>query len=92
MLNKQQFVVKVVDNLGVSKNEALRILGIISDVVQDACINYGGIQITGLFTLEKKLRKGRTYKNPATGEIGKTEDSYVLAIKTGKSLKEKLNG
>lgn len=92
MLNKKQFVDKVADYLDVSKREALRILGVISDVAQDACINDGGIQITGLFTLEKKLRKGRTYKNPVTGEIGETEDSYVLAIRTGKSLKEKLNG
>lgn len=92
MLNKKQFIDKVADYLDVSKKEALRILSVISDVAQDACINDGGIQITGLFTLEKKLRKGRTYKNPATGEIGETEDSYVLAIKTGKSLKEKLNG
>lgn len=92
MLNKKQFVDKVADYLDVSKREALRILGVISDVAQDACINDGGIQITGLFTLEKKLRKGRTYKNPVTGEIGETEDNYVLAIRTGKSLKEKLNG
>lgn len=58
---------------------------------EDACVNDGGIQIVGVVTIAPKLRKGRNCKNPATGESMQTEDSYALSIKTGKSLKEKLN-
>ena len=52
----------------------------------------GKDNIAGVVSVAKKLRKGRTCKNPATGETIQTEDSYTLSIKAGKSMKEKLNG
>lgn len=92
MLNKTQVVCKLAEILGVSKSESTKITDAVIKVFEDACINEGGIQITGLCAISRKLRKGRTCKNPKTGEELKTKDSYVLSIKTGKSLKSKLNG
>ena len=92
MRNKKQVVDKLADKLNISKSESVRITESVLEVFEDACVNYGGIQIVGVCTIEKKLRKGRTCKNPQTGETMQTEDCYVLSIKTGKSLKDKLNG
>ena len=92
MLNKKQVVDKIAGKLNVSKSESVRITEAVIEVFEDACVNDGGIQIVGVCTIERKLRKGRTCKNPHTGESIQTEDSYALSIKTGKSLKDKLNG
>ena len=92
MLNKKQVVDKIAEKLNVSKSESVRITEAVIEVFEDACVNDGGIQIVGVCTIERKLRKGRTCKNPQTGESIQTEDSYALSIKTGKSLKYKLNG
>ena len=92
MLNKKQVIDKLAEKLNVSKSESVRITEAVLEVFEDACVNDGGIQIVGVCTIEKKLRKGRTCKNPWTGDTMQTEDCYVLSIKTGKSLKDKLNG
>lgn len=92
MLNKKQVVDKLAEKLNVSRSESLKITEAVLEVFEDACVNDGGIQIVGVCTIEKKLRKGRTCKNPQTGENIQTEDSYALSIKTGKSMKDKLNG
>lgn len=92
MLNKKQVVDKLAEKLNVSRSESLKITDAVLEVFEDACVNDGGIQIVGVCSIEKKLRKGRTCKNPQTGETMQTEDSYVLSIKAGKCLKDKLNG
>lgn len=92
MLNKKQFTDKVAEKLYISKKEAVQVVDAVLDTFTEACVNDGGVQFTGVVSVAKKLRKGRTCKNPITGETIQTEDSYTLSIKAGKSMKEKLNG
>ena len=92
MLNKKQFIDKVAEKLYISRKDAVQVVDAVLEAFTEACVNDGGVQFTGVVSVAKKLRKGRTCKNPATGDTIHTEDSYTLSIKTGKSLKEKLNG
>lgn len=92
MLNKKQVADNLSKVLSISKSESAKIIDAVIKVIEDACVNDGGIQIVGDFTIKTKLRSGRTCKNPQTGKTMQTEDCYTLSIKTGKNLKEKLNG
>lgn len=91
MLKKGDIVCRLAEKCGMTKTDAEKAVNAMVDIFEDACVNDGGIQIVGVVTIAPKLRKGRNCKNPATGESMQTEDSYALSIKTGKSLKEKLN-
>lgn len=92
MLRKTDLVNKLSEKTGKSKSECESTLNVVLGILEDACVEDGGFQITGVFTVERKLRKGRECVNPKTGEKMLTEDKYTLAIKTGKTLKDKLNG
>lgn len=74
---------------GVSRAEATTIMNDVLNVIQDMCIEEGGVSFKGLFTIQTKVRKGR--KGNFNGVDWKTEDRKVLSIKTGKVLEEKLN-
>ena len=52
------------------------------------CVN-GGVSFKGLFTIKKKLRKGRS--GNINGKTWETKDTNVLVIKTGSKLAENLN-
>ena len=51
----------------------------------------GGVSVKGVFTIKPKLQKGRTGTCSFNGKEWKTEDKYVLSIKTGKGMEAELN-
>ena len=73
---------------GISKAQAEVEFRTALNVITDMCIE-GGVSFKGLFTIKKKLRKGRT--GNINGNTWETKDTNVLAIKTGNILMEKLN-
>lgn len=74
---------------GITKKEADSIMKDVVDVICDQIADKGGISFRGLFTLKKKLIKGRS--GNMNGHEWKTEDSYKLSVSTGKDLLDKLN-
>ena len=73
---------------GISKAQADTEFKTALDVIADMCVN-GGVSFKGLFTIKKKLRKGRT--GNMNGKTWETKDTNVLVIKTGSKLAENLN-
>lgn len=57
-------------------------------VVSEMCVK-GGVSIKGMFTIKKKVQKGR--KGTFNGKEWQTEDKYTLGISTGKELEAELN-
>ena len=75
---------------GIYKSEAQSIMEDVVDIIVDACVNEGGVSFRNKFTIEKRVRKGRT-GTTANGQSYRTEDKNTLVIKVGKELSEALN-
>lgn len=78
---------------GISKSEARDIMEDVVSVMKSAIID-GGVSIKGVMTIKPALRKGRTGKitfGANKGKEWKSEDKYVLSIKTGGDMEAELN-
>lgn len=58
------------------------------DVIADACVD-GGVSFKGIFTIKKKVQKGR--KGMCNGHEYETQDKNTLSIKVGTDLDKELN-
>lgn len=78
---------------GIPKTEAADIMKDVVEVLASAIVE-GGIQIKGIMTIEPKLQKGREGKisfGENKGQKWKSNDKYVLGIKTGSDMAAELN-
>lgn len=78
---------------GISKAEAKSIMEDVVSVTKSAIID-GGVSLKGVMTIKPTLRKGRKGKIPFgenAGKEWKSEDKYVLSIKTGGDMEAELN-
>lgn len=78
---------------GIPKTQAADIIKDVVEVMSSAICD-GGVSIKGIMTITPKLRKGREGKvtfGENKGQAWKSEDKYVLSIKTGSQMEEELN-
>lgn len=73
---------------GISRAQAETEFKTAVDVIADACVD-GGVAFKGLFTIKKKVQKGRS--GNFNGKPWTTEDKNVLAISVGSDLEAELN-
>ena len=79
---------------GIPKTEAADIVIDFVEVMASAIVDDGGVQIKGVMTIEPKLQKGREGTisfGENKGQKWKSEDKYVLSIKTGSGMSAELN-
>ncbi|GEM_PF-617833 len=84
--NKGMLTEAVSDKLGGSRRQAARILDAVLDSVADLLTLKGRVAIKGFGTFERKIRKGRTYKHPVTGENIDVADKETILFKPSKNL------
>ena len=75
---------------GISKAQAETEFKTAVDVIGDMCVD-GGVSFKGLFTIKKKVQKGRSGKCSFNGKAWKTEDKNTLSITVGSDLEAELN-
>lgn len=93
MLNKEQFVDKVVDKaVNVSKLDTARVIDSALEVLRDELSTGEGVQIYGFGTLETVMHAPRTGRNPATGELVTIPEKRAVRFRAGKNLKELVAG
>lgn len=73
---------------GISRAQAETEFKTAVDVIADACVD-GGVAFKGLFTIKKKVQKGRS--GNFNGKPWTTEDKNVLAISVGSDFEAELN-
>ena len=73
---------------GISKSEAQSIMQDAVAVIIDKC-KEGGVSFKGVFTIKKKVQKGRS--GNFNGKEWKTEDKNTLSISVGSDLEVELN-
>jgi len=88
-MNKAQLV-EMIEGQFDSKAKAERAVNAVVDAVKDGIKKDGKVQLVGFGTFTVKKRKGRTGRNPQTGEQIKIKPSKTVGFKPGKSLKDSL--
>lgn len=95
-MNKAQLVEEVAQRLGMSVRDSRNMVDAIFDPDPDVGLIAAElaagrkVAISGFGTFEPRMRKGRTGRNPHTGEALEIGPSRAPAFKAGRPLKETL--
>jgi integration host factor subunit beta len=69
-----------------------RIVTTIFEEITGALVQGDRVELRGFGAFSVKKRDGRTGRNPRTGEAVEVEEKHVPFFKTGKLLRDRLNG
>ncbi len=72
--------------------DAERIVSTIFDEIAKALAGGNRVELRGFGAFSVKSRPARTGRNPRTGEAVEVDEKRAPYFKTGKELREKLNG
>jgi len=69
-----------------------RIVGTIFDEIIETMASGNRVELRGFGAFSVKKRDARMGRNPRTGESVSVDEKYVPFFKTGKRLRDRLNG
>ena len=78
------------DNPHLFRRDVERIVNTVFDEIIDAMANR--VELRGFGAFSVKRRDARTGRNPRTGDAVDVEEKHVPFFKTGKLLRDRLNG
>ena len=80
------------DNPHLYQRDVERIVNTIFDEITDAMWRGDRVELRGFGAFSVKKRDARSGRNPRTGETVAVEEKHVPFFKTGKLLRDRLNG
>lgn len=90
---RSELIQKIADeNPRLTQRDAERIVNTIFDEIIDALSRGDRVELRGFGAFSVKSREARLGRNPRTGEAVQVEDKKVPFFKTGKLLRDRLNG
>jgi len=90
---RSELVQKLVDeNPHLYQRDIERIVNTVFETIIDTMAEGGRAELRGFGAFAVKKRDARVGRNPRTGEKVSVEEKYVPFFKTGKLLRERLNG
>lgn len=90
---KSELIQKIADeNPHLYQRDVERIVTTIFEEIIDAMANGNRVELRGFGAFSVKKRDSRTGRNPRTGETVSVEEKHVPFFKTGKLLRDRLNG
>ena len=90
---RSELIQKIADeNPHLYQRDVERIVNTIFDEVTDAMARGDRVELRGFGAFSVKKRDARVGRNPRTGETVDVEEKHVPFFKTGKLLRERLNG
>ena len=84
--NKGILADRIARELNVPRRTAARVLDAVLDSVRDLLRGRGKVAVKGFGTFERKIRKGRAYKHPLTGESIAVADKETIMFKPSDQL------
>jgi len=90
--NKGMLTEAVSIKVGGSRRQAARILDAVLDSITELLTEKGRVALKGFGTFERRVRKGRAYKHPVTGESIEVKDKETIMFKPSKNLIEAAHG
>ena len=91
-MNKGELVAKIADDLGMSQKQVDEVVTGLLEEIKGQVARGEKVTLTGFGTYSKKDRKGRTGRNPRTGEEIQIPASSVPAFSAGKQFKDFVKG
>lgn len=90
---KSELIQKIADeNPHLYQRDVEKIVTTIFDKITEAMSNGNRVELRGFGAFSVKKRDARVGRNPRTGEKVSVEEKHVPFFKTGKLLRERLNG
>lgn len=90
---RSELIQKVADeNPHLYQRDVERIVNTIFEEIIAAMSRGDRVELRGFGAFSVKKRDARTGRNPRTGESVEVEEKYVPFFKTGKLLRDRLNG
>lgn len=90
---RSELVQKIADeNPHLRQLDVERIVGTIFDEIIQAMADGNRVELRGFGAFSVKKRDARTGRNPRTGESVNVDQKHVPFFKTGKLLRDRLNG
>lgn len=84
--NKGILAERVAQELNVPRRTAARVLDAVLDSVRDLIRVRGKVAVKGFGTFERKIRKGRAYKHPRSGQSIEVADKETILFKPSDQL------
>ena len=91
-MNKSELIDQIADQAEISKAAAGRALDAAIGTIRKALKKGGTVTLVGFGTFYVGDRAARTGRNPRTGAAVEVEEKHVPFFKTGKLLRDRLNG
>mgnify|MGYP000175947873 CR=1 FL=1 len=90
---RSELIQKIADeNPHLYQRDVERIVNTIFDEVTSAISRGDRVELRGFGAFSVKQRDARVGRNPRTGETVKVDEKHVPFFKTGKLLRDRLNG
>lgn len=90
---RSELIQKIADeNPHLYQRDVERIVNTIFEEIIDAMSHGDRVELRGFGAFSVKRRDGRIGRNPRTGEAVQVEEKHVPFFKTGKLLRDRLNG
>ncbi len=90
---RSELIQKIADeNPHLYQRDVERIVNTIFEEIINAMAQGDRVELRGFGAFSVKRRDARIGRNPRTGESVQVEEKYVPFFKTGKLLRERLNG
>ncbi|WP_210526505.1 integration host factor subunit beta [Rubellimicrobium arenae] len=80
------------ENPHLYQRDVEKIVNTIFDRIVEAMAQGNRVELRGFGAFSVKRRDGRTGRNPRTGEAVEVDEKHVPFFKTGKLLRDRLNG
>ena len=92
-MTKSELILRLAElNPHLYQRDVERIVSTIFDEIGSALANGDRVELRGFGAFSVKQRSARTGRNPRTGDAVSVAEKFVPFFKTGKELREKLNG
>ncbi|HBC06351.1 MAG: integration host factor subunit beta [Alphaproteobacteria bacterium] len=92
-MTKSELIARLAaDNPHLYQRDVERIVSTIFDEITGALAQGDRVELRGFGAFSVKQRGSRTGRNPRTGATVEVDSKHIPYFKTGKQLREKLNG
>ncbi|NWG00025.1 MAG: integration host factor subunit beta [Thermoanaerobaculaceae bacterium] len=89
-MTKAEIVKVLAEKVGLSRREAVQVLGVVLDGVVAAILAGEKVELRGFGSFRTRARQARTGRNPRTGARVSVPSKIVPYFKPGKQLREAL--
>jgi integration host factor subunit beta len=90
-MNKQDLIITLRDEAGLTKSEAKAVVSLFFDEMADALTGGDRVEIRGLCSFYVKRHKAYAGRNPKTGRPVRVESKKLPFFKVGKELMERVD-